>query len=64
MKNETKKGQEIRKQILDLVNDYYNTEHIRPEYKEGDPIPYGGRIYDEKELQNLDDYTGACRSNA
>ena len=53
MKNETAKGKEIRAQILTLVKDYYNAEHIRPEYKEGDPIPYGGRIYDEKEMQNL-----------
>jgi len=53
MKNESLKGKTIREQILSLVAEYYKSEHIRPDYKPGDPIPYGGRVYDEKELQNL-----------
>lgn len=53
MKNESLNGETIRKQILSLVSEYYRSEHIKPQYKQGDPIPYGGRIYDEKELQNL-----------
>lgn len=53
MKNESLNGKAIREQILSLVTEYYRSEHIKPEYKHGDPIPYGGRVYDEKELQNL-----------
>jgi CDP-6-deoxy-D-xylo-4-hexulose-3-dehydrase len=53
MKNESLKGKTIREQILSLVTEYYKSEHIKPDYKLGDPIPYGGRVYDEKELQNL-----------
>ena len=53
MMQESQKGQELRRQILDLVKEYYETEHIKPSYKPGDPIPYGGRIYDERELENL-----------
>lgn len=53
MKNESLKGKTIREQILSLVTEYYKTEHIKPDYAPGDPIPYGGRVYNEKELQNL-----------
>ena len=53
MKNESLKGKSIREQILSLVTEYYKSEHIKPDYAPGDPIPYGGRVYDEKELQNL-----------
>lgn len=53
MRNESLKGKKIREEILSLVSEYYKTEHISPEYKKGDAIPYGGRIYDEKELHNL-----------
>ena len=53
MKNESFKGKAIREQILSLVTEYYKSEHIKPEYSLGDPIPYGGRVYDEKEIQNL-----------
>ena len=53
MKNESVRGKELRDQILKLTEEYYKTEHIKPQYILGDPIPYGGRVYDEKELQNL-----------
>lgn len=53
MKNESLEGKALREQILSLVSEYYRTEHIKPDYAPGDPIPYGGRVYDEKELQNL-----------
>ena len=53
MKNESLNGKTIREQILSLVAEYYSSEHIKPEYKQGDPIPYGGRVFDEKEIQNL-----------
>lgn len=53
MKNESLNGKKIREQILSLVTEYYKSEHIKPDYEPGDPIPYGGRVYDEKELQDL-----------
>ena len=53
MKNESLKGKAIREQILSLVAEYYRSEHIKPDHSPGDPIPYGGRVYDEKELQSL-----------
>ncbi|WP_281678619.1 lipopolysaccharide biosynthesis protein RfbH [Synergistes jonesii] len=53
MKNESEKGKALRSRIYELVKEYYEAEHIKAPYKEGDPIPYGGRIYDEKELIGL-----------
>ncbi len=53
MKNETSRGKALKEEILSLVAEYYKSEHIKPDHKPGDPIPYGGRVYDEKELQNL-----------
>lgn len=55
MKNESEKGKRLRSQIKELVKEYYNTEHVKPPYREGDAIPYGGRIYGEEELLNLVD---------
>lgn len=53
MSKESEKGKEIRKNILALVDEYYKTEHIQKPYELGDRISYGGRVYDEKEMQNL-----------
>lgn len=53
MKNESNAGKTIRAKILKLTEDYYKAEHIKYPYKTGDPVPYGGRVYDEKELKNL-----------
>jgi CDP-6-deoxy-D-xylo-4-hexulose-3-dehydrase len=41
--------------ILDQVRGYYNRFMIRPPYKDGDRIPYAGRIFDESEMVNLVD---------
>ena len=46
-----------RKQILELVADYYD-KYLKvdnSEFKEGDRIPYSGRVFDEKEVLNLVD---------
>ena len=51
--NESAEGKRIREQILNLVKNYYKLEHVSPTYRTGDPISYGGREYDEKEIQNL-----------
>lgn len=46
---------EARKQILNLVVEYYENFHIKKEYKEGDRIPYASRVYDSDEMRNLVD---------
>ncbi len=52
---EEKSEQEARKEILELVREYCRQYHGRKEYETGDRIPYAGRIYDEKEMENLVD---------
>lgn len=47
--------EEARKEILDLVSDFYNKFHKKPEYKDGDRISYASRVYDEDEMLNLVD---------
>lgn len=47
---------EDKKQILELVKEYYNHYHKdTDEYSEGDRIAYAGRVYDEEEMVNLVD---------
>lgn len=47
--------QKKEKQILDLVREYCEEFHKKPEYKEGDRIPYASRVYDSEEMVNLVD---------
>ena len=48
--------EEARKQIKDLVGDYYHQfKESKKEFKEGDRINYASRVYDEKEMQSLTD---------
>lgn len=44
-----------KNEILKLVNEYYNKYHKKPDYNEGDRIPYASRIYDASEMLNLVD---------
>ncbi|MGN0819584.1 MAG: lipopolysaccharide biosynthesis protein RfbH [Christensenellaceae bacterium] len=46
---------EDRNKILELVKEYYNKYHVKPEYKEGDRITYAARFYGEEEMVNLVD---------
>lgn len=46
---------EARQQILELVKEYCDTYHKKPDYKEGDRIPYASRVYDSDEMCNLVD---------
>ena len=47
---------EDKKQILELVKEYYNHYHKEnDEYRDGDRITYAGRVYDEEEMVNLVD---------
>ncbi|MCL2764368.1 MAG: lipopolysaccharide biosynthesis protein RfbH [Treponema sp.] len=43
------------KHILDNVKEYYYKYMIKPQYKDGDRIPYASRVFDENELINLVD---------
>lgn len=42
-------------QILQLVKEYCEEFHKKPEYKDGDRIPYASRVYDSEEMINLVD---------
>ncbi len=47
---------EARKEILDLVKEYYDKFLKKdPSFKEGDRINYSGRVFDEKEVCSLVD---------
>lgn len=47
---------EIKQVIADYVSKYYAEFHQQPEFIPGlTPIPYAGRVYDDKELINLVD---------
>ena len=46
---------EARENILAQVKEYCETYHKKPEYKEGDRIPYASRVYDADEMCNLVD---------
>ena len=52
---ENKSEQEARKEILGQVREYCKKYHGKKEYRTGDRISYAGRIYDEKEMENLVD---------
>lgn len=46
---------EAREKILKEVREYCEKFHKKPEYKEGDRIPYASRVYDSDEMCNLVD---------
>lgn len=48
--------QTLRQQILDLTAQYYKVKHqTKKDFQPGERISYGGRVFDEKEMQNLID---------
>ena len=47
--------EQIKKQIFELVEEYYNSVHKSDSYKEGDPVPVSGRVYDSTDLKYLVD---------
>lgn len=51
----TSAQQQDREQILELVKQYYEKYHQRPEYIEGQRISYASRVYDYAEMVNLVD---------
>ena len=57
--NKTKESESLKKKILKLVGDYVETYHRdflpaghvdKPEWHQGDPVAYAGRIYDKNEV--------------
>ena len=53
---ENKNEFEARKEILELVKEYYNKYHNMPKsFVPGDKIKYASRVYDEQEMMNLVD---------
>lgn len=46
---------QAKQEILDLVAKYCDKYHAKPEYKEGNRIPYASRVYDHDEMVNLVD---------
>ena len=53
--NVTVNEREEREDILRRVKEYCDKYHTKPEYKEGDRIPYASRVYDSDEMCNLVD---------
>ena len=52
---EQKSEREAREEILAQVRAYCEKYHRKKPYRAGDRIPYAGRIYDEREMENLVD---------
>jgi CDP-6-deoxy-D-xylo-4-hexulose-3-dehydrase len=50
---ESKTQDEALRIILDQVKEYYQTFMRKPAYREGDRIPYAGRVFDDREMVNL-----------
>ena len=48
------RAEELRSEILALVRQYYGEAFRSPEFQPGaSPVVYAGRVFDEKELENL-----------
>lgn len=47
--------QQARDAILKSVKEYCDLYHKKPDYREGDRIPYASRVYDSHEMVNLVD---------
>ena len=53
---EHKTEEEARKEILSMVEGYYQAFHAKKEdFREGDRISYAARVYDQDEMYNLVD---------
>ena len=56
MRNEDPKDKELRERVIRAASDYYEFRHKpRKLFSPGDRIPYGGRVFDEKEIAALVD---------
>ena len=52
---ENKTEAQAKEEILAMVAEYCDKFKAKPEYKEGDRIPYASRVFDNKEMTNLVD---------
>jgi len=52
---ENTKTRNLRKQIIKLAGEHCKIFHSKKAFEAGDRIPYGGRIFDKKEVSNLID---------
>lgn len=52
---EGKTEKQARKEILEFVSEYCEKYHNKKDYRDGDRIPYAGRVYDQEEMVNLVD---------
>ena len=50
---ENKTEAQAKEEILAMVAEYCDKFKAKPEYKEGDRIPYASRVFDNKEMTNL-----------
>ena len=55
MADSSAKEKELREKAIRAALDHFHEHHARPEYKPGDRIQYGGRVYDEQEMRYLID---------
>jgi CDP-6-deoxy-D-xylo-4-hexulose-3-dehydrase len=53
--NQSAKEKELREKAIQAALDHYREYHSRTEYKPGDKIQYGGRVFDEQEMRYLID---------
>ena len=44
---------QIKKKILDLVEEYYDIAHKKSPFKDGDPVPVSGKVYDSNDMKYL-----------
>lgn len=52
---ENKTKEQARDEILASVKAYYEKFMVKPEYKDGERIPYASRVFDDAEMTNLVD---------
>lgn len=55
MVNNSAREKELREKAILAALDHFKVYHAKTEYKVGDKIQYGGRVYDEQEMRNLID---------
>lgn len=49
------KEKELREKTIKAAIEHYKIKHAKQSFKPGDRVPYAGRVFDEKEIENLID---------
>jgi len=55
MGESSSKEKELREKTIQAALEHFHEYHAKADYKPGDKIQYGGRVYDEQEMRNLID---------